>query len=255
MAGGARSAACGVMPVVPPSRIRGPIQPRPGASPGAESRLKPLLQRDARLRAALRAAHQAAPGAVPAAGPGPAPRRAERYLGAARRVRRPAPAPATGVRHRERDQWPRLSAGAGEPRHLRPRLRPRPAGRHALAPRRDRALLGRHRHPRLRHAGPPAPRPLPADGPGDPRGPSAAVGNRARPCPLHRHPRAAHRRRAAPVRGPARGPARRAGAPRAGACGLRLPGGEPCRAVGRRVPGLGKVSRRPGRAGRAESIR
>ena len=101
-----------------------------------------------------------------------------------------AAAGAMRLRHRERHQRPGLPRTARQPGDLRPRLWCRRPGRTAVAGRAGTVLLGRYRHPRLRHARPPARPssacPLAADGRGDAAGAPAAVGPRkttAAACP------------------------------------------------------------------------
>ena len=59
-----------------------------------------------------------------------------------------------GIHHRERDQLSHLSAGEGEPGHLRRRLRFRDAAGDPLAEAVPYPLLGGYRHPRLCHPQP-----------------------------------------------------------------------------------------------------
>ena len=90
--------------------------------------------------------------------------------------------PARRGRRRERDHLPERRRTRGRDRHLGQGLRGRPGRPPPLARRRRRHLLGRHRHPRLRHPRPPprlaAADPLDPDGPRDAPRPPRPLGHR-----------------------------------------------------------------------------
>ncbi|MDZ7844390.1 MAG: DUF3322 domain-containing protein [Anaerolineales bacterium] len=150
----------------------------------------------------------------------------------------PRPARRARLHHGKPHQWPRLPRMRAQHRHLRPRLRPRPPDRHRLAAPARAPLLGRHRHPRLRHPESTARRlprgERPAHGSGNAHGPPPALGQRTRRQTLYRRPRTPHRGRIQPVPRSARRSTRRARAPRAGTRGLGVaprPDSRPWRVV------------------------